>query len=162
MTATPVVIGSRPGSPWLADCLTSIPPDRDVKIHHTGGYEIAALRTACRHYDRFLFLQDSTQVLDPAFWDLIDTTPPTWLFGWPPMYMAVFHREDLAPVLAEAPDVMTKESSIVWERDLTDHLGYPYLWPEVVDTTGRIERRHERTNLVLETPYLRKWKGTWR
>lgn len=157
----PLVIGSHPGSPWLADCLKSIPAHRTVKIHRTGGYEIAALRTACRYYDRFLFLQDSTQVLHPEFWDIIDTSSPTWLFGGPPMYMGVYDRNQLEPAIEDAPPVMDKAWSIAWEGALPKRLNYPVLWPDVTDATGRREDRHGRTNLVLENKYLRKWKGTW-
>lgn len=161
MTTTPVLIGSHPGSPWLADCLKSIPKGRTVKVHRKGGYEIAALRTACRYFDRFLFLQDSTAVLHPDFWDVIDTTPTAWLFGGPPMYMAVYNRVDLEPVLADAPPVMDKASSIHWECVLADRMNLPVLWPEVTDASGRIEERHGRRNLVLDNRYLAKWKGTW-
>lgn len=158
---TPVVIGSHPGSPWLSDCLKSMPINRTVKVHRTGGYEIAALRTACRYFDRFVFLQDSTVVLHPTFWDVIDSTEPAWLLGGPPMYMAVYNRDDLAPAIADAPETMDKPSSIVWEGELAKRISYPTLWPEVIDAAGRIEERHGRRNLVLENRYLAKWKGTW-
>lgn len=161
MIETPVVIGTHPGSPWLADCLKSIPLHRPVKVHREGGYEIAALRTACRYYDRFLFIQDSTQVLHPLFWDLIDTTPPTWLFGWPPMYMGVYNRADLEPHLSDAPATIDKATSIAWEVELAHRLGYPYLWPDVRDATAVPEERHGRANLRLSNGFFAKWKGSW-
>lgn len=158
----PVVIGSNPERiGWLADCLETIPYDRPLMVHRSGGYEIAALRAACQHYDRFLFIHDSTVILDEAFWGIVDTTGPAWLFGGPPMYMAVYDRDDLLPALDDAPQLMDKASSIVWEGELAKRLQYPTLWPEVTDATGRIEHHHGRRNLVLENSYLRKWKGTW-
>lgn len=161
MIDTPVVVGSHPGSPWLADCLKTIPTGRTVKVHRAGGYEIAALRAGCRHYDRFLFLQDSTEVLHPGFWDVIDTCEPSWLFGGPPMYLGVYDRDQLEPAIEDAPLVMDKAWSIAWEGALPKRLNYPTLWPGITDGTGRIEERHGRKNLVLENKYLRKWKGTW-
>jgi len=158
---TPLVIGSHPGSPWLSDLLKTIPSGRDVRVHRDGGYEIAALRTACRYYDRFVFLQDSTQVLHPDFWDIIDGSSPAWLFGGPPMYMGVYNRNQLELAIPDAPAVMDKASSIAWEGALSDRLPYTALWPEVTDATGRFEERHGRNNLVLENKYLRKWKGSW-
>jgi hypothetical protein len=159
---TPVLVGSHPGSPWLKDCLKTIPKGRTVKVHRTGGYEIAALRTGIRHFDRFLFLQDSTEVLDPAFWEIIDTTPSTWLFGGPPMYLGVYYSDELWQAISDAPEVMTKQWSITWEGALPKRLShYGCLWPEVSDATGRQEERYGRNNLVLENRYLRKWKGTW-
>lgn len=158
---TPVVVGSHPGSLWLAECVKSIPDGRTVKVHRTGGYEIAALRTACRYFDRFLFIQDSTTVLHPEFWDVIDTTERGWLFGGPPMYMGVYQRDDLEPAIEDAPAVIDKAWSIAWEGALPKRLNYPTLWPDVTDAVGRLEDRHGRTNLVLENRYFRKWKGTW-
>lgn len=157
----PTVIGSHPGSPWLADCLKTIPTGRPVKVHHDGGYELAALRFACRYYDRFLFLQDSTEVLHPLFWDIIDTAPSTWLFGGPPMYLAVYNRNDIEAAIPDAPLTMDKSSSIAWEGELAKRITYGTLWPDVSDATGRFEERHGRNNLVLENQYLRKWKGSW-
>ena len=161
MIEIPVVIGSHPGSPWLADCLRSIPTGRTVKVHRTGGYEITALRTACRYFDRFLFLQDSTEVLHREFWDIIDTAEPTWLFGGPPMYLGVYDRTNLEACIEDAPAEMNKEWSIAWEGALPERLTLPTLWPEVTDATGRFEERHGRNNLVLENKLLRKWKGSW-
>ena len=157
----PVVIGSHPDSPWLADCLKTIPNNRPVTIHHEGGYEIAALRTAIRHHDKFLFLQDSCEVLNPAFWNIIDNTTPTWLFGGPPMYLGVYHRNALEQAITDAPEAMDKAGSIAWEGALPKRLNHGCLWPEVTDATGRLEERHGRTNLVLENRYLRKFKGNW-
>ena len=158
---TPVVVGSHPGSPWLADCMKTIPKNRTVKVHAAGGYEIAALRTACQEYDRFLFLQDSTEVLHSDFWKTIDSTPTAWLFGGPPMYLGIYNRKDLNQPLAEAPQTLDKRAAIEWEGLLPLRLNYPVLWPEVTDLTGRYEERHDRMNLVLENRYLRKWKGNW-
>lgn len=162
MIETPVVVGTYPGSPWLTDCLKSIPLGRPVKVHRTGGYELSALRTACRYYDRFLYLQDSTQVQHPLFWDIIDATQPTWLFGWPPMYLGVYSRTDLEPILAKAPTIVDKATSIAWEVELVNRLNYPYLWPDVRDAGGHLEERHGRTNLRLSNRFLSKWKGTFR
>lgn len=162
----PIVVGTNPErKPWLNDCLASIRRTskyRRVLIHATGGYEIAALRTGIAKFNQFLYLHDSCEILSPDFWDIIDTTPPTWLFGGPPMYLGVYNRQDLEPALTDAPATMTKETSIHWECELPRRIHYPILWPEVTDATGRIEERHGRTNLVLENTYLRKLKGTWR
>lgn len=157
----PLVIGSNPDSPWIGNWSPRSVGKRDVHVHRTGGYELAALRSA--PFRRFLFLQDSTEIRHPHFWDVIDgLTGPAWLFGWPGSYLAVYDRNDLTPLLDEAPDPVDKEQSIHWEARFRRTLNYPTLWPDVVDATGRIEDRHGRSNLVLENRYLRKWKGTWR
>lgn len=161
MTRTPVVIGSHPGSPWLYDCLKTIPKNRSITVHQDGGYEITALRTGLKHHRRFLFLQDSTEVLHRDFWKIIDESDPTWLFGGPPMYLAVYQGGPLEDAIDIAPEHMTKGSSIYWEGELAKRLPMPTLWPDVHDGTARREHRHGRDNLVLENSYLRKWKGNW-
>lgn len=136
---------------------------RRVLVHTDGGYEITALRTGITNFPRFLFLHDSCEVLHPDFWTIIDITTPTWLFGGPPMFLAVYDSKDLDRALEDAPygyDI-TKATSIAWEGELPKRLPYPTLWPEVTDATGHIQERHGRTNLVLENRLLRKWKGNW-
>lgn len=161
----PVVIGTNPDRrDWLRDCIASIrrtSKHRRVLIHDAGGYEIAALRTGLKHFRSFLFLHDSCEVLDPDFWGIVDSTSPAWLFGGPPMYLAVYNGGLLEDAIAHAPDTMDKINSIAWEGELPKRLDQPTIWPDVTDATGRIEERHGRPNLVLENRYLRKWKGNW-
>lgn len=148
---------------WLADLLETIPTDRDVLIHGTGGYEIAALRTGCQAFDRFLLLQDSMRILDPTFWAVIDASGPAWLSGHPPMYLGIHDREQLEPVLSTYPATIDKETSITLEGDLPRHVTYDTIWPHITDRTAlRTEHRHGRENLVLGNHLWEKWKGTWR
>lgn len=162
----PIVVGTNPErTEWLKDCLASIrrtSSRRRVLIHGDGGYEIAALRTAVKHFSRFVYIHDSCEVLSSDFWDVIDHLDgPSWLFGLPGMYLGVYDHADLAPILNEAPDPVDKAMSIQWEGRIRERLPYPTLWPDVVDATGRYEERHGRMNLVLENDLLRKWKGNW-
>lgn len=161
----PVLIGTHPHrTAWLADCLKTIPTGRTVEVHRTGGFELAALRTGVRYFDRFLFLQDSMLVKHPAFWDVVDgTDSPAWLCGHPPMYVGIHDRDQLAPALDRYPAEITKEQSIDIEVDLPTHLNYSTLWPDVVDATAlRREHRHDRDNLVVGNELFEKFKGTWR
>lgn len=163
----PVVVGTNPErGHWLKDCIRSIRATsrhRRVHIHKTGGYELTALRAGVTRFKKFLFLHDSVEVLNPAFWEIIDTTPPAWIFGGPPMYMAVYDSAELVKALEDAPygRDMTKVLSIYWEGELANRIQYPTLWPEVIDANGRLEEHHGRLNLVLENEFARKWKGNW-
>lgn len=162
----PIVVGTNPErTEWLKDCLASIrrtSSRRRVLIHSDGGYEIAALRTAVKHFSRFVYIHDSCEVLSSDFWDVIDGLDgPAWLFGDPGMYLGVYDRPDLEPVLADAPDPVDKRQSIEWEGRIRSVIHAPTLWPEVTDAAGRLEERHGRMNLVLENRLLRKWKGNW-
>lgn len=165
MGLTPAVIGSHPDrAEWLTECLSRIPADRPLVVHEAGGYEIAALRTGCAHFDRFLFLHDSVTILDEQFWTVIDATPgPAWLTGGPPMYLGIHDRTQLAPVLATYPDEIDKRTSVQLEVDLPRRVNYGRIWPEIADHTAlRQEHRHGRDNLVVGNHLWEKHKGTWR
>lgn len=157
----PLVIGSHPDSTWVQDWPRRF-GQRRFHIHRTGGYELAALRAGVARYDRFVFLQDSCEILSRDFWRIIDNlTEPAWLFGWPGMYLGVYSSRDLIPVLEQAPTTIDKHTSIQWESRIRELLPYPTLWPEVTDATGHHEERHGRTNLVLRNEFLAKFKGNW-
>ena len=163
----PVVIGTNPErTEWLADCVASIKAttERPFIIHRHGGYEIAALRTATTHFDRFLFIHDSVTILSPLFWGHIDARQGSaWLSGWPSMFMGIWDTETLQPYLDEIPDRVSKEATIALEADLHARFDYSTIWPEVRDGTAkRREHRHGRDNLVLGNELWEKHKGTHR
>lgn len=159
----PVVVGSHPDSPWLADCLTCIrgTTERELLVHGDGGYEPAALRTAVEHFDRFIYLQDSVTILSPTFWNEIGEEP-CWFAGHPPMFLGIYDSTTLAPLLPTGR--VTKEESINLETSLSLILHHTTIWPTVTDHTAlRREHRHGRDNLVLGVPGVwEKLKGTWR
>lgn len=162
----PVVLGTHPDrSVWLRDSLRSIRSTtrhRRVLVHEPGGFEIAALRSGAARFKRFLYVQDSCEILTQDFWHIIDAlTEPAWLFGPPGMYLGVYNSRDLIPVLEQAPTTIDKQTSIHWEGRIRELLPYPTLWPEVTDATGTFEERHGRMNLVLRNELLAKWKGNW-
>lgn len=160
----PVLIGSHPGSPWLAECLGSVKAttDRDVVVHALGGYEPAALSAGCGLFDRFVFLHDSVKILSSTFWDHVDAAKGgAWLAGWPPMFMGVHDRSRLHEHLPTGP--VSKAETIALEAELPELVNYSTIWPNVTDRTAlRLERKHDRNNLVLGVPEVwEKWKGTW-
>lgn len=161
----PVVVGTHPDrKDWLQDCIKSIRAttrNRRVHIHRHGGYEVAALRAGINKYRRFLFLHDSCEILDPEFWEHIDSTPPAWLYGAPHMYLGVFDSDQLAHAIRDAPEHMDKQASINWEGELGIRLQMPTLWPEVTDANSQFAERHGRTNRVLGNHLARKFKGNW-
>lgn len=160
-----MVIGTHPDrTAWLEDCLNTIPTNRQVLIHRPGGYEIAALRTGCASFDRYLFLHDSCLITDPTFWDIIDSTPgPIWLTGGPAMYLGIHHTDRLAPVLATYPNEVDKDTAIRLEVDIMRRLHYPALWPTIQDYNALgTEHRHGRDNLIIGNHLWRKYKATHR
>lgn len=173
----PVVVSSAPGrGAWLSDCLSSIGRgDITVCVSRTGG-ELGAIRMIYEgtHWSRWLLLQDSCEVLDGGLFDLVDATPGSALLGpRPAMYMAVYEREILDRIgFPDVPAGVDRSLAIQHETAWMDRYevahrelrgaSVPVLFPTFRDADApRQVWRHGRLNLVLECPYLRKYKGTW-
>jgi hypothetical protein len=165
-----VVIGSSPDrQKWLADCSGSIKRDH-IAVVNTG-YELGKIRWVMENTtaQRFLFLQDSWQIKDERFWQLLDglsgsvaITADPYFFG---CYAGVYERSVIeqigVPVMADKRDAILHE--IKWHKSYVEVAGEPtVLFPDLTDSKalGQIEL-HARTNLVLENDYLVKYKGTW-
>jgi hypothetical protein len=134
-----------------------------VVDNRSPGFELDHLRTAVAEHERFVYLKDSVRILDPRFWDVIEASGPAWLFGRPSCYLAVYDSATLAPALTEAPTVVDKEISILWESRLMDLLPMPSIWPEVGDRRAlRIETIDGRPELVIGNHLVEKTKGTVR
>lgn len=162
---TPVVIGTHPDrKPWLNDCLSSIKatssPRRTIHIHEPGGYEPAAIRAGCSKFERFLFIHDSVTILHRDFWNVVDTSGPAWLAGWPPMMLAIYDRASVE-IHLPVHDVSKLEACHL-EGSLPSVVPMPTIWPEVTDATHlRMEERHGRLNMVLGNHLWEKHKGYW-
>jgi hypothetical protein len=176
---TPLVICTGPGRwPWLQACLDSIPGGVPVTIASSGehgGGELAAIRMIYdrEHWPRWLMIQDSCELIGDGLLRLADDVHgPALVAPRPSMYLAVYERQVLdrihIPVLPDGD----REAAIAHETEFMDAyvaaaeqagLDVPVLLPDLRDGLAtRVEPRHGRMNLVLESAHLRKWKGTWR
>lgn len=166
------VVATTPGRErWLAQCLASL-FGRDVlvvSLEH--GFELGKIEWVYRNtnLERFLFLQDSVEVLSKGFWGRLEEFPSSVALLSDPgvygSYMGVYERKVLDR-FAGWPTVNTKAEAIIhevsWTRDYADYAGgVPVLFPELTDANGHVTEWFGRDNLVLENEYFRKWKGTW-
>jgi hypothetical protein len=165
-----VVIGSSPDrAKWLADCSASIRREHIAVVN--SGYELAKIRWVMENTkaDRFLFLQDSWQVKDDGFWDLLEAqsgslaiTDDPYYYG---CYAGVYERwviEQIGiPVMTDKADAISNE--ITWHQSYVKTVGeLTVLFPKIRDSNAtRQVELHGRKNLVLENEYLVKYKGTW-
>lgn len=157
-------------APWLAQCVKSL-GGREVTVVLSGSYELGKLQHIFQHHDdeRFLFLQDSVEVLSEGFWarlrefsGSVGLLPDPHPFG---CYMGVYERKHLAKM--PWPAVESKEDSIrfevEWAREYAQVVGgVPVVFPELTDASGFHMEHLGRSNLVLENAWFRKWKGTHR
>jgi hypothetical protein len=167
------VVATAPGrEQWLTQCLQSL-AGRDVlvvSLEH--GFELGKIEWVYRNttLERFLFLQDSAEVLSKGFWGRLEEFPGSVaLLGDPSVYgsyMGVYERKVLDKLVGW-PLVDSKMGSIaneiMWTRDYADKAGsVPVLFPDLTDSDGHMGEKFGRMNLVLENQYFRKWKGTWK
>lgn len=169
-----IVVGSYVGSPWLADCLASLPKDVPVIVVCEHGYECGKIGWAYRHMDldEFLFLPD-TVVVKKHDWiyeardtiGSVSVNQEPAIFG---SFMGKYRRETLAKV--DVPTTPDKRSAVNAEAEWTRKYAaaevfrpIKVLFPALAvgGTPARIEERHGRPNSVLENDSLIKWKGTW-
>jgi hypothetical protein len=164
------VIGSSPDRhEWLADCSASIRREHIAVVN--SGYELGKIRWVMENTntDRFLFLQDSWQVKDDGFWDLLEAesgsvaiTDDPYYYG---CYAGVYERSVIEqigiPVMTDKHDAISNE--IAWHQSYFKAVGeLKVLFPDLRDSNAtRQVELNGRTNLVLENDYLVKYKGTW-
>lgn len=166
------VVATAPGREhWVAQCLRGLSGQDVLVVSLEHGYELGKIRWVLEHtnLDRFLFLQDSAEVLSNGFWGRLQEFPASVaLLGDPSTYgsyMGVYERKVIDrmggwPVTDSKLDSIAQE--IVWTRDYCHAAGdVPVLFPELRDASGVEIERFGRTNLVLENQFFRKWKGTW-
>ena len=166
------VVATTPGRErWLAQCVASLGGREVLAVSLEHGYELGKIEWVHRNttLDRFLFLQDSAEVLSHGFWGRLEEFPGSVaLLGDPSVYgsyMGVYERKVLNK-MPGWPLVDSKMGSIaneiIWTRDYADMAGgVPVLFPELTDANGHVVEHFGRDNLVLENQFFRKWKGTW-
>lgn len=133
----------------------------DVLVLTDDRWEVEHLKVGAARFERFLFLKESTRIVDPTrFWEEINRVQGgAWLFAAPSCYMGVFQRGELRQVLRRVPRIRSKEASILWEAKLHRWLRMPSVWPEVSDGNAL---RMEGGELVIGNDVVEKFKGTAR
>ena len=164
MSLVPVIISAPSGFVPL-HLITAVRGDREVRTLTSSEWEASHLRRATRPYKRFVFLKESTAILDPeGFWDAIDGVKgPSWLFAYPSCYMAIYDSKSLLDALDAMPAPMSKEDSITMENGLQRALPYPILWPEISDENAkRVDMIDGKPELIIGNDLVEKAKGTAR
>lgn len=167
------VIGTNVGrSDWWVSAASSIAPKREVTIVIADGFEIGKLKYVYDNFsvDRFLFLQDSFEVKDDRFFDLLNEYPGSVSINKDPYYYGCYAGVYEKKVLREIgfPLVLTKrtavEEEVRWHKKYIEVAGeVPVLFPDFTDASStRTVIKNGRENLVIENEYLIKYKGTWR
>jgi len=172
MTSAIVVGTTGWDSPWLHELgLSLVGVEWPVVVHVTRDWELATIGWAAGHFQEFVFLPQSTVVLDPAVFDRcfrecagssVDLgTAQGKRFQ---MYLGKYRSE--AVLAGGVPVVADKRAAVAYEltwcaeyaaresRQLVS-VGSPLEHTEV------FEDRHGRRNMVVENEYLRRYKSCW-
>lgn len=133
--------------------------DRQTLVLTTREWEDQHLRYAASAFDWFVFLKESTRLLDPtAFWAAIDArTEPGWLFAPPSCYMALYSRVQVNRMTTRIR-VHDKWGSIRAEASMVRLMRmHDVIWPEVTDANAL---RFEDDELVIGNSIIEKSKGS--
>lgn len=153
---TPLVISAPSGQTPIH--LLEAAGNRPILVLTTDEWEDRHLTHAASAFDWFVFVKESTRILDPAaFWDAIDNrTQPAWLFAHPSCYMALYARGPLQKALGRV-HITDKWGSVRAEASLSKHLGREAIWPDVTDANAL---RMDDGELVIGNHIIEKSKGS--
>jgi hypothetical protein len=162
-----IVVGiTADGDPWVDQLIATL--DTDYPVVTTCAWELAAITAAALTFDEFVFLPQSTEVLDNGLWEVLfeeQSGVSVSLSQFPGpfgMYLGKYRREVLRQITL--PEVTSKSEAIYWEI----RWAVPYITVEpdymALDDLPHsevFEERFGRTNMVCENRWLRRWKGSW-
>lgn len=147
---------------WLPECLNSLktsPYEVFVQDNGSeGGFELAGIQAGKNLFSEFVMLMDTCEVKDISMLDrLFEIEGNVFLTEGGFHYMGKF----VSSTLPELPFIKDKEHAI--EQELQWFKDIPHKWfsPSFPVITNEFEEKHGRMNMVLETPYIKKWKARW-
>jgi hypothetical protein len=139
----------------------------EVFVNAAVGFELAAFRTVLDQtdVDEFLFLQDTFEVKDQSFIDVVFGCPDSVALGPTFFHYAGKWKRSVLEQM-DIPVVRTKHESIHWEHTFSRlYWEREPVWvfdPHFHDGEhhGFVER-FGRLNMLLENEFYLKRKGTW-
>ncbi len=163
-----VVVGTSPGREiWVKQCLESL--TRESLVVSGFGFELGTISFILKNttIERFVFIQDSVQILDNQVFDIIENMPgPNCLLHDPDCYgsyMGVYDRKHLNRLLTSP--AFSKEDSIRNERVWTsEYLKFASGCNHALGREWQVkgyETSNGRVSQIIETKFLRKYKGDW-
>lgn len=166
-----IIVGSYRGSPWLSQCLDSIPSRFPTIAVSAGKYECSALRWCMDNttLDEFLFLQDSTMIKSPEWLDaMFADVGVSYSINAEPNIMGSFlgkyRREILQHVTI--PTTEDKWAAVVAEQTVGSSYhklepGTKILWPELNLRNAQPGHLFGRDVMIYENDHFWKAKSAW-
>lgn len=140
-----------------------------VVYTNRNGFELAGIEHGAEQFDEFVMLMDTCVVKDITLFDRLFAFPGSMsispnFFHYMGKYVSRIVRE------VGVPRIETKEEAIQHELGWTGRYlalaaqhGIPWgtLEPALPVITDVFEWKNDRTNMVLETPFIIKYKARW-
>lgn len=171
-----IVIGSFVGSPWLAECVQSMPKDVPLIVVCRPFYETGAIKWTHENtcLDEFLFLPD-TVFAKKHDWiytalaaegrgvSVIGSQYSAFIGKYRRVILDRMHTRPHQFIYARNKHEAIPEWS-VQEYAALEGSGLITLWPrsaEGLDDGPKREFKNGRLNMVIENEHLVKYKGSW-
>lgn len=159
------------GSPFLHECLSSIPSGIPTIVIRGYHYECGALRWIQSNYsgEEFLFLQDSTKIKNPQWlYDIFEKRGTSISLnyepGWFGMYMGKYRREIFSQLIL--PCTESKMDAVLAEMQVGKayeklEKSMEILWPDLTLDKATPDHIHGRDVMRYENDHFIKYKSTW-
>lgn len=169
-----ICIGTYIGSPWLPECLASLPKDVLALVVCEPNYECGKIGFVHRHTDieEFLFLPDTVRAKTHHWiYAMREHVGSTVAINREPAEMGCFmgkYQRSVINAIGGVPHTPDKRSAVdaeatwlrkYWAAATNKHV----LWPDLQHGAQpeKIVMMHGRENAVLENDDIQKFKGTW-
>lgn len=174
MNRAVIIVTHEGNKEWLKNLLSTIPLDDfieyNVQVFHNGnpsGYELAAIHWALEQgYDEFILLQDTVEIKNCGFFDVLFNMPGSVSIGNNYfMYMGKYERKHLLDM--DIPHVSSKRESIDQEirgdgfcTRYAQKSQATVLDPMFVDRPVYVTMFGDNC-MLLENSWIRKYKRVW-
>ena len=171
MTQGIVIVTSGVTSEFYPDCLVSAVNDKyPLLVHYNepanNEFEMGGIKTGMRAFDEFLLLHDTSRLLKAReLYDIVfeQFKGKSVSFGKNFfMYLGKYRTEVLRKM--EIPDVKNKDEAIYHEWNFAGHYinadgDVKELWQDFKDNRENYKQHHGRWNLIIQNPYIIKYKA---
>lgn len=167
-----IVIGSTTRTKdWLQNCLNSFGDYKNypIIVVVNNDFELGKIKWVMdnTNLDEFFLLHDTVEIKSLSMFDIAFQTTGSFALSNQPVYMGMFlgkYRREILSQMQITPS-QTKIDAVLAEVSFNNR--YAQLEPNQntisspLVNTDVFEEKFGRKNMVLENPFIKKYKGTW-
>lgn len=167
-----IVIGSTTQTKdWLENCLNSFGKysTYPIIVVVNDDFELGKIKWVMdnTNLDEFFLLHDTVEIKNTSMFDIAFQTPGSFALANQPVYMGMFlgkYRREILSQMQITPTI-TKRQAVLAEIEFNNR--YAQLEPsqhsiaQPLHDTDIFEDKFGRKNMILENPWIKKYKGCW-